>query len=195
MSTHTRPPRPSDPCVTASINAGDVNIWVFARSCDQSTLFIHPCCCRPSGGVITRGRTKRTRTGALAFRLASKSEWARRVRVCVCACVCVGGRGRFMATFMSLPNYRIAVFVCFCLAQISLSFQRNVARLQNRRTCRTVTRPDVSAPLIGAFSGMFCYSPRVSLYMLHTEPRNIHFSGKVGPFCLGSISLKDLFHG
>lgn len=63
--THAPPPLP-DPRVTASINAGDVNIWVFARSCDQSTLFIHPCCCRPSGGVITRVRTQRTRTGASA---------------------------------------------------------------------------------------------------------------------------------
>lgn len=59
--THAHPP---DPRVTASINAGEVNIWVFARSCDQSTLFIRPCCCRPSGGVITRGRTQRTRTGS-----------------------------------------------------------------------------------------------------------------------------------
>lgn len=56
---HTRAPHPRPPC-----NAGDVNIWVFARSCDQSTLFIRPCCCRPSGGVITRGRTQRTHTGS-----------------------------------------------------------------------------------------------------------------------------------
>jgi len=55
-----------------------VCVWWY---CDQRTLFIHPCCCLPSGGVHTHTHTHthtRTHTLACCFLLVSNSKWERR---------------------------------------------------------------------------------------------------------------------
>ena len=71
--------------VTACVNVVDANMWVCVCVCvwcyrDQRTLFIHPCCCLPSGGIITHTQqaSEHTHTHAstLVFAAASSCQIA-----------------------------------------------------------------------------------------------------------------------
>lgn len=67
--------------VTASVNVVDANVcvcvcvWCYR---DQRTLFIHPCCCLPSGGIITHthahNRLANTHTHASTLMFAAASS-------------------------------------------------------------------------------------------------------------------------
>lgn len=74
------------------------------------------------------------------------------------ACVCLGGGGgRFMATFMSLPNYRIAMFV----------FGSDLCHLKGMLPdCKTVTRPDMSVVCVSVefFQNVLLFSACVLIY-------------------------------
>lgn len=131
--------------VTASINAGHINVCVLVsvRYCDQSTLFIHPCCCLPSGGVITHARTHaraghtQTRRGALMFGLVSTNDWVWR-----------GGgvrRGSILWQHLWVCPVTVSRRCCFGLVQIAALSFNSLFRLQNHRTRCTVTHlPNLS---------------------------------------------------